>query len=131
MHRKLLILAVAAVFLLGACGDDDDDGGTLGFPGQGGTTQPGQVPGANADPSGQAPGAGGDAGSGGYDEAMHGDFVNECSNFPGSSQPVCECAWGQITSSVPFEEYQAFATSFASGDTALPDWLTSAVSSCA
>jgi hypothetical protein len=120
MFRRFAVLAVASVCVLGmvACGDDDDEGG-FGFPGQ--TTQPGQ---AGADPA-----AGGAAGAG-YTQSDHDDFVNECANFPGASGDLCECAWGSITQSVPYADYQAFASGFANGSTALPEWLTAAVGSC-
>ena len=110
MYRRLLVVAVASLFVLAACGDDDD-GGTLGFPGQG-TTQP------------QA------AGGAGYSQASHDNFVNECGNFPGASGDLCECAWTTITQTVPYDQYQVFETAFAQGSTDLPEWLTGAVATC-
>ena len=121
MFRRFAVLAVTSACLLGlvACGDDDDEGG-FAF-GQG-TTVPGQL---GADPAAGAA----DAGAG-YTQADHDDFVNECANFPGASGDLCECAWGTITQSVPYADYQAFSAGFANGSTALPEWLTSAVGSC-
>jgi hypothetical protein len=126
MTRKLVALAMASVFVLGlaAC-SDDDDGGSFGLPAGQGTTQPGGVPGGAADANT------GGAEAGGYTQPMHDDFVNECTGQPGATGDMCECAWNTITQSVPFEDYQAFETGFAQGDTTFPEWLTSAVTSCA
>ena len=123
MYRRLVIVAVASLLVLAACGDDDDGGGTFGLPGQG-TTQP-QAGGA-VDPNAAPSGAGGAA----YTQASHDNFVTECGNFAGASSGLCECAWGTITQTVPYEEYQVFETAFAQGSTDLPDWLTSAVANC-
>jgi hypothetical protein len=121
MQRRLIVTAAAAVlvFALGACGDDDDEGAGFGFPGQ--TTQPGAVPG------GAAP-AGGEGAA--YTQASHDNFVNECTGFAGATPDLCECAWGSIVQTVPYADYQTFEAGFASGQTALPDWLTTAVATC-
>ena len=119
MYRRLMILAVAAVCVLGACSDDDDGAGGFAIPGGGqATTVPGQVP-------GQAP-----AGGAAYTQASHDNFVNECGNFPDADSGLCECAWSSITQTVPYDQYQAFEAAFAQGDTNLPEWLTSAVATC-
>jgi hypothetical protein len=128
MTRKLVTLAVASALVLGlaACSDDDDGGG-FGFPAGQGTTQPGANPFGGGDPNAEA-GAG--AGTG-YTQASHDNFVNECGGFPGATGELCECAWGTITQTVPYADYQVFETGFAQGDTALPEWLTAAVGGCA
>jgi hypothetical protein len=116
MCRRLVIVAVASMLALAACGDDDD-GGSFTFPAGQGTTQP-QAGGPNA------------AAGAGYTQASHDNFVNECGNFPGASGDLCECAWGTITQTVPYDQYQVFETAFAQGSTELPDWLTGAVAGC-
>ena len=126
MTRKLVSLAVASVFLLGlaACSDDDDGQG-FGFPAGQGTTQPGANPFGGGDPNAE-----GGAGAG-YTQASHDNFVNECVGFPGATGDVCECAWGTITQTVSYADWQVFETGYAQGNTALPEWLTSAVAGCA
>jgi hypothetical protein len=118
MYRRLVILAVAATCVLGACSDDDDGGGAFAIPGGGqATTVPGQTPAA---------------GGAAYTQASHDNFVTECGNFPDAAADpgLCECAWTSITQTVPYDQYQAFEAAFAQGSTELPEWLTTAVSTC-
>jgi hypothetical protein len=121
-----MVLAVGALLVAGAaCSDDDDEGGgVFGGGGNGG----GEVPGQSSDQGG---GFGGDQGGGGFTDASQGTFESNCANFPGATPGLCECAWGQITSTVSESEYAAFEQEFLSDpSTPLPSWLTDAVAGC-
>lgn len=114
------MLAVGAVLLVGAtgCGDDDEGGtfGDLGGGGGGGAGGGGVV----TEPSGGGGGSSRDT------------FVASCGTFPGTSQEMCECAFDEISATVPESEYAAFEAAFlADPTTPLPDWLTDAVAGCA
>jgi hypothetical protein len=130
-----MVLAVGALLLMGAaCSDDDDEGGgVFGGGGNGG----GEVPGQSSDQGGFGGDQGGDvggdqgAGGGGFTDASQGTFESNCANFPGATPGLCECAWGQITSTVSESEYAAFEQEFLSDpSTPLPSWLTDAVAGC-
>lgn len=116
-----MVLAVGALLLAGAaCSDDDDEGGGV-FGGGGG----GEVPGQSSDVGGDQ------GGGGGFTDASQGTFESNCANFPGATPGLCECAWGQITSTVSESEYAAFEQAFLSDpSTPLPGWLTDAVAGC-
>lgn len=138
MRRTLVVLAVSTLLVVaGACSDDE---GGFDFGGESQGQVPGQTDGGGEDNGGDfgdfdgGGDTGGDVGgtdSGAFSDASMSTFVASCMNFDGATQGLCECAWGQITSTVPAEEYAAFEEEFlADSSIPLPDWLTSAVGSC-
>jgi hypothetical protein len=131
-------LIVGVLLVTGACSDDDDEGG---FSFGGGEGTEGSVPGPSADDGGgfgdlgggEDTGdlGGGDSGGDAFGGESMSTFVANCANFPGASESLCECAWGEISGSVSASEYAAFEEEFLSDpNTSLPDWLTDAVASC-
>jgi hypothetical protein len=86
--------------------------------------------------SGGGGGDGGDdeagRGSGsGYDDATHENFDNVCSNYPGATKSICDCIWGKVVDTVPYDTYHEFEQQVADDpETPLPSFITGVISEC-
>jgi hypothetical protein len=127
MRKGFAVLALVAVFVLGACGGDDsdeteadgdtadadDDSGTDETGGDGETSQP-------EAPVGE-----------GYSDQIRSNFLNACAAQPGASQAQCECTFDEITKAVPVEEFAAYDLAVRQDPaTPAPSWLAEAVTAC-
>jgi hypothetical protein len=135
MRKKLLALAVAGVFVLGACGDDDDDDAGSGGDDQTETSADSGDDGGDSTSSSDGDGGGdGEAAGGDYTDAEHDSFIEGCQGGGVYTEEQCECGWDYITQNVSAEEYRDVQSQVASGEITsedeLPDWVAEGNEAC-
>jgi hypothetical protein len=112
--KRLAVVAVAGVLLLGACGGDGDEaGGTEGADDPtgadgGGDGSDGGHPGGAGSGGADGIGTGGGGGGGrGYSEAVRAAFVASCA-AEGMTEEQCACAYEEVRASLPYEDLRAY-----------------------
>lgn len=119
--KRALVVAVVAAIGLAGCSDDDDGGTAFG----GGEEQDQGAP-------ENATGDGADGGE--YTESSYENFLAVCTSYEGASQGLCECAFEEVASAVPYPDYQVFESEvLESGPPPLedlPGFVVTAVTSC-
>jgi hypothetical protein len=133
MTKGFAVLALVAVFLLGACGGDDSDETEAD-----GDTTDATAEGDADDDSGTDE-TGGDGQTSpsetpvgeGYTDQIRSSFLNACAAQPGASQALCECTFDEITKAIPVEEFAAYDLAVRQDPaTPAPSWLAEAVTAC-
>lgn len=130
MVKRLAALAVVGALLLGACGDDDDGGDEAGD-GSGTTeeTAGDESQGGSGDGGAEETGGGG-AGEG-YTDQMRSAFVSSCTSQQGASESQCECAFDEISQTVPVAEFLEWSEALAQDPSAPPPaGVADAAASC-
>jgi hypothetical protein len=132
MRKKLLALAVAGVFVLGACGGDDDDSADQGTE-QGDEGSGQSADGGSADQAAGQTDGGEEAAAGeGYTPEIHSNFVSACVAQPQATEEYCECTWTAVTQVLSADEFIAYDQAVqADPSAAAPQELIDAARSCA
>ena len=131
MVKGFAVLALAAAFVVGACGGDDDDGTEAGGDTTEATAQ------GDTDDNGDQAGSGGDADQSeapdgaGYPDQVRRNFLAACAAQAGATPAQCECTFDEISRTVPVEEFVAYDQA-ARQDPATPppSWVEAAVTAC-
>jgi hypothetical protein len=109
VHRRLMVLAAAAILALGACGDSGDESNEA----------------ANKESETVETEGGGE----GFPQTVVDNYMRGCTSGGQATEEYCECSLDELEKTVSLEEFIELEETFtASGD--LPQELQDAVTAC-